>query len=239
MSQEHKNLASNDGPLASRGRRQFWRHLYGTYLKRFLDVLLACLALAVSMPFLLLLGLLLMFETPGSPIFRQARIGTAGNIFQIYKLRTMVAGTESLGFKTANNDQRITRLGNLLRKSKIDELPQLWNVICGQMSLIGPRPLSVDEGNYLQNVLGHDPQEPGFYPQVRPGLTGIEQIYRIHPLVYSERFYWNKYYESNLSASLDLRILLNTIALHSFVCVLVLVAALAELLWLLSEICGH
>src|SRR5262249_19567885 len=138
------------------------------------------------------------------------------------------------GFCTVNEDSRVTRLGGVLRATKIDEIPQVWNVLRGDMSLIGPRPLSVAECDYIRDCLQYEPSHPGFYPSVRPGLTGPEQIYRIHPSVYSQRFDWNASYEANLSPYLDLKIFVTTMLQCKLVCIATAVGGILELAWLMK-----
>jgi lipopolysaccharide/colanic/teichoic acid biosynthesis glycosyltransferase len=207
--------------------------VYADQLKRVGDAVLAALLLAVCLPVILVAAFLICLDSPGSPIFRQRRIGKGGRVFEIWKLRTMHVGAEALGFRTDEADARVTRVGRLLRQTKLDELPQLWNVVRGDMSLIGPRPLSIEECDYLVREYGYSPSHAGFYPTVRPGLTGLEQIYRIHPLVYEDRFRWNEQYESSLSPWLDLKILLTTVLMCRVVSIAAILGGVMELAWLL------
>jgi lipopolysaccharide/colanic/teichoic acid biosynthesis glycosyltransferase len=202
---------------------------YRNYVKRAIDLFIAAIALIISLPVIILSATLISLETPGSPLFFQKRIGQNGKPFYIYKIRTMYVGSDKHGFKTDESDPRVTRLGRILREKKIDELLQLWNILRGDMSLIGPRPLSVDESNFVSNELGYSENYPGFHPKVRPGLTGLEQIYRIHPLVYKERFDWNNHYESKLSFLLDLKVLYATILMCRLVCAAAICGGIIEL----------
>lgn len=212
----------------------FLPDFYRNHVKRPVDVLVSAAALIACLPLFIAVCALIMLETPGSPMFKQKRIGKGGTPFDIYKLRTMYEGADRQGFKTDRGDPRVTRLGNFLRETKIDELPQLWNILCGEMSLIGPRPLSVDESDFVMTELGCGLEHPGFFPSVSPGCTGLEQIYRIHPLVYSERFQWNAYYESKLSFLMDLKILYATTMMCRLVCLATICGGIIELAWIAS-----
>lgn len=118
----------------------------------------------------------------------------------------MRAASASEAFKTAKDDARLTRSGLLVRLTNIDELPQLINVLKGDMSLIGPRPLSVDETDYIKLDLQVSPSYSGFIPRSRPGLVGLEQVNRTRDLTYYERFEYNHSYESNWSLLMDVQI---------------------------------
>jgi lipopolysaccharide/colanic/teichoic acid biosynthesis glycosyltransferase len=126
-------------------------------------------------------------------------------------------GSELKGFRTEPHDARVTRFGALLRDSKIDEIPQLWNVLIGEMSLIGPRPLSVDETEYLVTYK-FDPDEPGLIPSVRPGMTGWEQCTRSTFHTYQHRFQMNHYYELHQSLWLDCWVVKRTFAVCPLAC---------------------
>ncbi|HEY9713101.1 MAG TPA: sugar transferase, partial [Chroococcales cyanobacterium] len=112
--------------------------------KRAFDVTFALVALACSAPILIVCFIAISAQSRGWPIFVQRRVGRCGKVFNIFKLRTMYSGSDSHAFKTASDDHRLTPVGKLLRNANIDELPQLINIILGDMSVIGPRPLSVD-----------------------------------------------------------------------------------------------
>lgn len=109
-------------------------------VKRLVDVLVSGLALVVLSPILLILSLWIRLDSPGPAIFRQERVGRDGKVFRICKFRSMAAGSDKGPQLTARSDARVTRVGRLLRKCKLDELPQLWNIFKGEMSLVGPRP---------------------------------------------------------------------------------------------------
>ena len=174
--------------------------------KRVLDVAIASVALLVSAPLLALAALLIRLETHGHPIYRQRRVGRDGVPFELYKLRTMVSGAESMGAGLALSagDARITRLGALLRRTSLDELPNLVNVLRGEMSVIGPRPtVQVQVDRYTERQRGR--------LAVLPGLTGWAQIQGRASLPWSERIELDLWYVEHASLALDLRILWRTL----------------------------
>ncbi len=135
---------------------------------RFFDVLFSLLGLLLGFPLLLLLAILGLFDT-GSPLFRQVRVGRHQKPFTLVKFRTMRLDTASVATHLANADS-ITKFGHFLRRTKLDELPQLWNVLRGEMSLVGPRP-----GLFNQQELTQARTKRGVYA-VRPGITGLAQV---------------------------------------------------------------
>lgn len=138
---------------------------------RFLDVLFAALGLIFGLPVLILLTIIGMFDT-GSPIFKQVRVGRNKKPFMLVKFRTMKTDTASVASHLASSSS-ITPFGSFLRKSKLDELPQLWNVLKGEMSLVGPRP-----GLFNQEELTSARDKKGVFA-VRPGITGLAQVNKI------------------------------------------------------------
>lgn len=145
--------------------------LYGIFMIRFLDVLLSLFGLMGSLPILLLLFVAGLFDT-GSPLFRQKRVGKGQRPFTLLKFRTMKKGTASVATHLANSTS-ITLFGAFLRKTKLDELPQLWNVLKGEMSLVGPRP-----GLFNQIQLIAAREKYGVF-SVLPGITGLSQVKKI------------------------------------------------------------
>lgn len=137
-------------------------------MKRSFDVISAFMALLLLMPLLLLVSLLIKLTMPGPVLFRQTRIGFGGRPFTIYKFRSMKVNRSKVSI-TLSSDNRITPLGRFLRRSKIDELPQLWNILRGDMSVVGPRP---DVPGYSDMLQGSDQ----LLWTVRPGLTGLDSI---------------------------------------------------------------
>jgi lipopolysaccharide/colanic/teichoic acid biosynthesis glycosyltransferase len=174
--------------------------------KRALDVTVAGLALAAAAPALGFAALLIRLETHGHPIYRQRRVGLDGEPFDLYKLRTMVSGAETMGAGLAVDagDARITRLGGLLRRTSMDELPNLVNVLRGEMSIVGPRPtVQVQVDRYTERQRGR--------LSVRPGLTGWAQIHGRASLPWHERIELDLWYVEHASLRLDLRILWRTL----------------------------
>jgi exopolysaccharide biosynthesis polyprenyl glycosylphosphotransferase len=180
------------------------------HLKRLFDLVAAFISLLFLSPFLLLLSALLKLDSTGPAIFRQVRIGRDGRPFIMYKFRTMRLGSQDGSIYTSMKDPRITRLGNFLRRVRIDELPQLWNVFCGEMSFIGPR------AEWIKCVEQYESSIP-FYSYrhlVRPGITGWAQVnypYGENHLDALEKLKFDLYYIRNYSMSLDVAIILKTL----------------------------
>jgi lipopolysaccharide/colanic/teichoic acid biosynthesis glycosyltransferase len=174
--------------------------------KRALDVTVAAVVLAAAAPALALAALLIRLETHGHPIYRQRRVGRDGVPFELYKLRTMVSGAETMGAGLAlsEGDSRITRLGAILRRTSVDELPNLVNVLRGEMSIVGPRPtVQVQVDRYTERQRGR--------LSVLPGLTGWAQVQGRASLPWSERIELDLWYVEHASLALDLRILWRTV----------------------------
>ena len=177
-------------------------------IRRAVDIVVSALALALSSPLLLGAMLAIRVESPGPVIYRQRRAGRGGKPFDVLKLRTMVDGAEHIGAGLAvnANDSRITRVGAFLRRSSLDELPNLLNVLRGEMTLIGPRPtLPAQVEQYTGRQRGR--------LAVKPGITGWAQVNGRASLPWSERIELDLYYVEHRSLSLDLRILLRTPAM--------------------------
>lgn len=180
-------------------------------VKRAFDLIVSVPLLVVSAPLILIVGILIRFDSTGPVIYSQKRLGVDGRVFTIYKLRTMREDAESAGASYATeNDPRITRIGRLLRKTRIDEIPQLLNVILGDMSLIGPRPERPENEHMLETAI------PGFHLRtcIRPGLTGWAQIcapYANTTEQSGRKLEYDLYYIRNASIALDLRIAAKTL----------------------------
>jgi lipopolysaccharide/colanic/teichoic acid biosynthesis glycosyltransferase len=177
-------------------------------IRRAVDVLVSALLLALTSPLLAAAMLAIRLETPGPVIYRQRRIGRDGRPFDVLKLRTMVDGAEHIGAGLAVNedDTRITRVGALLRRTSLDELPNLLNVLSGEMSLIGPRPtVPVQVERYTPHQRGR--------LAVKPGITGWAQVNGRAALPWSERIELDLYYIEHRSLALDLKIVARTLAL--------------------------
>jgi len=177
-------------------------------LRRSIDILASAAALLVCAPLLALAMLAIRLESRGSAIYRQRRVGRDGRPFDLFKLRTMVDGAEHVGAGLAIDagDSRITRVGALLRRTSLDELPNLLNVLRGDMSLIGPRPtLPVQVEQYTRRQR--------LRLAVKPGITGWAQVNGRASLPWSERIELDIYYIEHRSLALDLKILSRTPAL--------------------------
>jgi lipopolysaccharide/colanic/teichoic acid biosynthesis glycosyltransferase len=172
---------------------------------RALDLLIAGPVAAVTAPVVALLALAVRLESPGHPFYTQTRVGRHGELFQIYKLRTMVRGAEFTGAGLAiqEGDERITRIGAFLRRYSLDELPNLWNVLRGEMSIVGPRPtLALQVEQYTDRQRGR--------LAVKPGMTGWAQINGRASLPWPERIELDLWYVEHRSLWLDLQILART-----------------------------
>jgi lipopolysaccharide/colanic/teichoic acid biosynthesis glycosyltransferase len=176
--------------------------------RRAVDILVSAFVLLIISPLLPLALLAVRLESAGRPIYRQRRVGREGKPFDVLKLRTMVDGAEHIGAGLAvnENDSRITRVGAILRRTSLDELPNLLNVLRGEMSLIGPRPtLPVQVAQYTDRQRGR--------LAIKPGITGWAQVNGRTSLPWSERIELDLYYIDHRSPLLDLRILWRTVAL--------------------------
>ena len=173
------------------------------HLKRIMDALVAIILLCLTCP-LLVLAMLAIRWSMGSPVlFRHTRPGLHGKPFTVFKLRTMSDARDVDG-KLLPADLRLTRLGRLLRNTSLDELPQLWNILKGEMSLVGPRPLLME---YLER---YTPEQARRH-EVRPGITGLAQVHGRNAMSWDERFKLDVWYIDHWSLWLDFKILLLTL----------------------------
>jgi lipopolysaccharide/colanic/teichoic acid biosynthesis glycosyltransferase len=177
-------------------------------IRRAVDIAVSATLLVLASPVLAAAVVAIRLESPGSAIYRQRRIGKDGRSFEVIKLRTMVTGAEKIGAGLAidADDPRITRVGALLRRTSLDELPNLLNVLRGEMSLIGPRPTLPGQ------VATYTPRQRGRLA-VRPGITGWAQVNGRASLPWSERIELDLQYIEHRSLALDMRILWRTIAI--------------------------
>ena len=175
-------------------------------MSRLLDIAIASVGLAVTAPLLALAMLAIRIESRGSPVYRQRRVGRHGAPFELLKLRTMVAGAEHIGAGLAVNqgDPRITRVGALLRRFSLDELPNLVNVLRGEMAIVGPRPT-------IQAQVDQYTDRQRRRLEVKPGITGWAQVNGRASLPWPERIELDVWYVDNRSLRLDLRILAKTV----------------------------
>jgi exopolysaccharide biosynthesis polyprenyl glycosylphosphotransferase len=174
-------------------------------VKRVLDLLVAGFVLLLASPLLLLAALAIKLDDRGPVFYRQRRVGLNGSELDLLKLRTMVVGAESKGAGWAVNegDPRITRAGRVLRRLSLDELPQLWNVLKGEMSIVGPRP------TLAYQVERYTPRQRKRLA-VKPGITGWAQVSGRARIPWDERIELDVWYVENRSLWLDLRILVRT-----------------------------
>lgn len=181
-------------------------------MKRIFDVIISFIAIIALSPLLVLLLLLNTIFMKGKPIFIQERVGKNGKLFKIYKFRSLrpQAPSDMSTSSAIDMTQYKTRFGSFLRKTSLDELPQLFNVFKGDMSLVGPRPLLPNEKvlNFYRHYYHVDRE--------RPGLTGLAQIAGRDNLTHNERLYWDEYYVNHRSFWFDIKILWKTIGVVLF-----------------------
>lgn len=171
-------------------------------MRRAFDLVVAALALALAAPFLLAAVIAIRLESKGSPIYRQRRVGRDGREFDVIKLRTMISGAERIGagLAVSEHDTRITRVGRILRRTSLDEVPNLVNVLRGEMAIVGPRP------TVPVQVEQYTPRQRGRLA-VRPGITGWAQVNGRTELPWEERIELDLWYIEHRSWRLDLEIL--------------------------------
>ena len=200
--------------------------MYRNYIKRLLDIICSLLGLIILSPLLLVVIVVMFFANKGTGVFfSQARPGRGERLFNMYKFKSMTDERDAAG-NLLPDAKRLTAMGRFIRKTSIDELPQLWNVLRGDMSLVGPRPFLA---TYRQIPTEHHrveiisvsiegdpiaitPAQRVRY-QVRPGITGLAQINGRNKLSYQHRFKYDAWYVRHLSFALDLKILLKTVGL--------------------------
>lgn len=177
-------------------------------VKRIFEILFSLLLLVVTLPVLLVTAIAIKLESPGSVFYKQERVGKNGKLFNVWKLRSMRTDAEKNGPQWASkNDTRVTRVGSFIRKTRIDELPQLFNILSGDMSLIGPRP---ERPMFTEQF---DKEIPGFKNRllVKPGLTGWAQVNGGYEMTPAEKLDLDMYYIQKQSFALDTKIFFRTI----------------------------
>ena len=177
--------------------------IYQLFFKRFFDIILSFNALIVLAPVFFIVYLLSLFILKGNPIFKQYRPGKNGKIFALYKFRSMTNKKDTSGNLLPDKD-RITAWGKLLRKTSLDELPQLYNILKGNMSFIGPRPRMVQECVFL-DIVNHARFK------VRPGITGWAQVNGRNNITFDQVVELDKHYVNNISLMFDIKIFFKTI----------------------------
>lgn len=180
------------------------------FIKRVVDLLGSIIGGIIISPILLIIALLIKLTSKGPVFFKQQRLGKDGKIFNILKFRTMVVNAENIGdglFVKTGQDNRITKVGKFLRGTSLDELPQLWNVIAGDMSLVGPRP-PVPYHPYRYDEYS-DFQRKRF--EMRPGMTGLTQVTVRNSVPWDERIRVDVKYVENFTIWLDIKILFKTV----------------------------
>lgn len=179
------------------------------HIKRFLDIFAAAIALVAFSPLLLIVAALVRLTSKGPAIFKQTRLGKDGKEFQIYKFRSMCVGAEQqgTGVYSGKNDMRVTKIGKILRATSIDELPQLWNILKGDMSFIGPRPPLT----YHPWAFSEYTAEQRKMFAVRPGITGWAQVNGRKDVEWNRRIELNVWYVDHVSLFLDIKICFLTI----------------------------
>ncbi len=177
--------------------------MYRKILKPISDILVAFCGLLILSPILLVVVILLSMANNGKPFFFQNRPGKNGKIFKIVKFRTMNDGRDENGFLLPDSE-RLTVIGKFVRKTSIDEIPQLWNILTGSMSLIGPRPLLPE---YLSIYSKFQKRRH----EVKPGITGWAQVNGRNAISWTRKFEYDVWYIDNLSLMLDLKIIFKTI----------------------------
>ena len=177
--------------------------MYARFFKRIIDIVLSLAALLILSPVLLVLTVIGAIKMKGNPFFTQDRPGKNEKIFKLVKFRTMTNEKDAQG-KLLPDDMRMTGYGKMLRSTSLDELPELWNILKGDMSVIGPRPLLVEYLPYYNETERHR-------HDVRPGLTGWAQVNGRNSLEWGKRFAMDVYYVNNISPALDLKIFFMTV----------------------------
>jgi len=179
------------------------RSTYGVF-KRALDIVFSLLLIIISSPLLIIISSASLFAIGAPVLFSQSRPGKDGELFRLHKFRTMDVSASTGVEAVSTDDARLTRYGAFLRRSSLDELPELFNILIGDMSFVGPRPLLVE---YLPLYSPHQARRH----EVRPGLTGLAQINGRNALAWPQRFDFDVEYAEHMSFALDTRILVDTV----------------------------
>lgn len=181
--------------------------LFNAY-QRIMDIVLCLIALIIGIPLMVIFGVLIKIEDNGPAVYKQERVGKGGKCFYLYKLRSMRTDAEKFGAQWAEKDDpRITKIGKFIRKTRIDEIPQLFNILRGDMGIIGPRP------ERPMFTVQFDEEIPGFINRlsVKPGLTGWAQVNGGYEATPAEKLEDDLYYIKNRSFLLDMKIIFKTV----------------------------
>lgn len=178
--------------------------MYKNFIKRFLDFLISLLIILFLVPLFIILYILVKLDSKGDFFFFQERLGKNGQIFKVFKIRTMTDKVRVADREILKGDSEVTRMGNVLRRLKIDELPQIINIFKGDMSFVGPRPC-------LPNQITEFNEDGKTRILVTPGLTGLAQTNGNIYLTWEERWKYDRYYVENLSFFLDIAIVFKTV----------------------------
>lgn len=197
-----RNIQQNTANLATKNRLWYDR------IKRVMDIVLTLIGLIIAIPLMIIFGIAIKLESKGPVLYRQERVGKNGKVYTLYKLRSMYENAEENGAQWAEKDDpRVTKVGKFIRKTRIDELPQLFNILKGDMSIVGPRP--------ERPIFTYEFNEkiPGFVNrlQVKPGLTGCAQVNGGYELTPEGKLQYDLYYIENRSIWLDIKIMLKTV----------------------------
>ena len=177
-------------------------------IRRVIDFIISLLSLVIVIPIILITSIFIMLESPGNPFYVQSRMGFMGKEFNLIKLRSMRTDAEKNGAQWADkNDSRITKVGRFIRKTRIDELPQIFNVLKGEMSIIGPRP---ERQIFVEEFVKYIPNFPKRL-EVKPGLTGWAQVNGGYEITPEEKLRLDLFYIENRRFLLDVKIVLRTI----------------------------
>lgn len=177
--------------------------MYKKYIKRLLDIILSLIGIIITFPILIITGILVMIFLGRPAIFKQKRPGKNEKIFTMYKFRTMTNKKDKDG-NLLPDEERLTKFGRFLRKTSLDELPEFFNILKGDMSFIGPRPLLVEYLDYYT-------EEEKHRHDVRPGLTGLAQVNGRNLLSWEEKFKLDVEYVNNITFKNDIKIIFKTI----------------------------
>lgn len=177
-------------------------------IRRVIDFIISLLSLVIVIPIILLTSIFIMLESPGNPFYVQSRMGFMGKEFNLIKLRSMRTDAEKNGAQWADkNDSRVTKVGRFIRKTRIDELPQIFNVLKGDMSIIGPRP---ERQIFVEEFVKYIPNFPKRL-EVKPGLTGWAQVNGGYEILPEQKLELDLYYINNKSLWIDMEIVFKTV----------------------------